>query len=166
MSNVAGAPVPLRLGDTEYRMSPLDDGDLAELDLWLRAEVIKTARASLDESSTPGERELTMRAAHDYAGRLTVMSPEGARRMATLDGIARYVYFGIRRNHPEVTATDIRAALLDPRGAPNEAEIDRAMDAFALANGTAEKKARSRRRASRRRKAKRRRQAGRQSTGD
>lgn len=108
------------LGGVEYRMSPLTDRDISELDEWIQTEHIRLARASLGPECTQAERDETLGIAMRQARTLSWMSPEGAAIMGTVDGVARVIFQGLRENHPElvekkVPHARVRQLLLDPR---------------------------------------------------
>ena len=113
-AQATAAPVELRLGGHSFRMSPLTDRDIAELDNWLRTRVIRTARESLSPDTSPNDRQLVIDSAVRVAMSMTWMSGDGARQMATLDGMAQLLWQGIQHNHPETTPEQIRGLLLDP----------------------------------------------------
>jgi len=112
-------------------MSPLTDNDMAELDHWLRVHVLRLVRESVSDAPDT-EREAIMRTAMDHVLGLTWTSPEGARILTTLDGLARVLWQGIRHNHPTITVDEIRGAIVDPR------TLEDAMDGFAVLNPGAE----------------------------
>jgi hypothetical protein len=109
-------------------MAPLTDADIAELDHWLQARIIRLARDSLPTDATEEDKRLTLEVALNQAAGMTWFSPTGARLMATVDGMARLTWQGIKTHHPDVTPDQIRALLLDP------ANIDEARVAFEQLN--------------------------------
>lgn len=113
-AQATAAPVEIRLGGHSFRMSPLTDRDIAELDHWLRARVIRTARESLSSDTSLEDKQLVIDSAVRVAMSMTWMSGDGARQMATLDGMAQLLWQGIHHNHPTTTPEEIRASLLDP----------------------------------------------------
>jgi hypothetical protein len=113
-AQATAAPAPITLGDKTFRMSPLSDVDIGELDQWLQARIVRIARNSLPEDADPALRAETIGAALDKAATMTWMSPKGAEMMATLDGMAQLIWQGCHRNHPGLTPEDVRAVLLNP----------------------------------------------------
>ena len=99
-------------------MSPLTDRDISELDEWVRARYIATARASLEGVTGP-DREETLRIAMDRAMALTWLSGEGLKLIATIDGTARLLWQSIYRSHPDLKYEDLRQLMLDPRNIAN-----------------------------------------------
>jgi len=110
----AAAPVFIELAGVQYRMGPLVKEDIAELNNWLRNQVISMARNSCRETgATDEEKKLIIAAAIEHAASLSWMSGRGARMMATIDGWSQILWTGIRKYHPEMTADKIQDALLD-----------------------------------------------------
>jgi len=128
MPNLEGSPVDLTLGDETFSMSPLNDGDIQELDLWLRSKIIKMARDSLSKDATEPERLITMQAAIAHASTLTWMSGPGARHLATIDGMARLMWQGIKKAHPNTTQAHLRELLM------NADNLNTMVDAYDQAN--------------------------------
>lgn len=151
MSNhatITAAPYPITLGGTTYRMKPLTDADIAELDQWLRARIIRTARESLPDDASEADRRLTMESAVAFATTVTWMSGHGAKLMATLEGMAQLVWQGCHHLQPAVTPEEIRAKLLDPR---NLEEARLAFDTLNNSQGSKKKPTARNARARRRR---------------
>ena len=46
--NLAAAPATAIIDDKEWRMSPLRDVDISELDLWVKRKILQTAELSDD----------------------------------------------------------------------------------------------------------------------
>ncbi len=128
------APLELRLGDRTFRMSPLTERDIAELDHWLQSRVIRIARESLPPAASEEDRRLTLDVALSRAASLSWMSPEGARLMATLDGMAQLVWQGVKTNHPGIAPAEIRELLLDA------ANLEESLGAFDRLNNAKKKR--------------------------
>lgn len=112
--NLTKAARPLKFVDgTEYRMSPLSDKDIEELDSWVQSEFLATARKAA-EGASEEEYERLMRVAMQEAMGLTWMSGPGAKRMATVYGMTRLCWQSVKRNHPDVTFDELRTKLFDP----------------------------------------------------
>ena len=106
------APVLLKFSDgTEYRMSPLTDRDISELDEWVRLTYINLALKSLPPEVSEEQREAVRFRAVGEAMAVTWTSATGAALMATVDGMTRLVWQGVRVNHPAVTLEDLRKHL-------------------------------------------------------
>ena len=121
MSHTA-SPAPIVLGGVEYSVSPLDDNDMGEIDLWLRTNLIKTARASIPPDASAEEKERIERLAMREAQELSWMSRAGQRQLATLDGICRLLYQTLKKKHPDITFETIRKLVLGDGEAPGIAE--------------------------------------------
>lgn len=115
MADVTAAPMPLMLAGTEYLMCPLSDKDIAELDNWLRSGMIKAASDSLTDDMSQAARDEVLRVAITEARSTSFLTGTGARVMATPDGIARVLWQGLKRRHPELTHEKVREMLGDPR---------------------------------------------------
>ena len=115
MADVTQAPHPVVLGGVEYTLAPLTDVDIEELNNWLRSDVIRMARDALTEDMTPAERAEILGVAMDKARGLSWLSGEGAAAMASLSGIARVLWQGLRANHPELTWKRVQELIMDKR---------------------------------------------------
>ena len=113
-AQATAAPSEIRLGGRSFRMKPFTDVDIAELDNWLRALVIRTARESLPDDASQEDRLTTIEAATRAAMGMSWMSGYGARMMATLDGLAQLIWQSVHHHHPTVMPSVIRRELLDP----------------------------------------------------
>ena len=126
-AQITAASFPFKLGKKTYRLSPLTDADIGELDNWLRARTIRMVTDSLDGQAPDIRREL-MHEAIVTASSITWLSDEGLKMMGTLDGMAQLVWQMARGNHPDATPQDVRKELGDP------ANLDQARAAFRLLN--------------------------------
>lgn len=125
LSKLTAASLPIVIGGKTYQASPLSDKDLAELDNWVRADFIRTARQSLTPGMTSAERDETLSIAMREAQGLCAFRGTGAKQLATLPGMIRLVWQSIKRNHPTTTEEELSALLLTP---------DKAAEAIAEAN--------------------------------
>lgn len=98
----------------DLSMAPLTDADISELDSWLRSQFIRMVRNSLEESMSDRDKELELAGARRQAAGLMFVTGDGARAMASVDGMARVVWQGIRKNHPEITLEKLRKLLFSP----------------------------------------------------
>lgn len=130
--DMTAASRPIMLAGKEYQMAPLSDLDIAELDQWLKAKVIQTAIDAVPPDASEQTRQAILDSANRVALELSWMSPEGAKQMRTLDGMARLVWQSIKRQHPETTHIDIRKALTDAR------TVNEAVSAFDSLNQAGE----------------------------
>ena len=92
-SLASAAAAPIRIGNRDMMLSPLSDRDFDELSLWYQGRVLRIARASLDDSSTPAEREETMKAAYAYASQIDFLSEfRGVGLMAEKEVLAQFMW--------------------------------------------------------------------------
>jgi hypothetical protein len=140
MSNITdtaratAAPAEVTLGGRAYRLSPLTDGDVGELDNWVRARTIRTAREAGRGLSEP-EAHALMRQAFAFAATQTWFGVLG--QDCSIDMLARLFWQLVKRHHPDALLEAVRQAI-----AANPDELADALDAFDLlhATGDAEKK--------------------------
>ncbi len=114
MASITAATLDLKFGDKVLTMSPFDDKDIVELDQWLRSHVINMARQSIPDDADQEYKELLLKVAIDKATSLSWMSGEGAKLMATLEGMARLLYQGVKHNHPDETFESVRRFINSP----------------------------------------------------
>ena len=95
---ITGAAKPIRLSGKEYRVSPLMDIDLAELDEYVRSIHIKTAIDATKDAPSHIQKMAIERAV-DVASSITFMSERGASIMKSTDGVARILWQGVKHNH-------------------------------------------------------------------
>ena len=134
MENLAAASFPIQLAGEEYHLSPLSERDIEELDHWMQADLIRIARSGLTDDMTPAEREEVLGAAIREASRVQWFSADGARRMRSADGIARVLWQGLRKRHPELTYKRVRELVVDAK------TIQYAMTVFRKVNDLEKKK--------------------------
>lgn len=119
MSDVTGASMPIKLDGEEYFASPLDDEDIVELDHWLQQSYIATVRGSLKveygsmEAVPDSEYDRAMRLAYAEAKAMTWTSGEGAKRMGSVEGVARVLWHQLKKRHPELTHADVCKMMFD-----------------------------------------------------
>jgi len=108
------APYEIRLGNRTFRMSPLTGADIAELDNWLCAYVIRGVMQGIPENASEADRRMMMDVAISRTIGLTWFSGEGARLMSTVPGWAQITWQGVKTNHPDVTPDMLCDLLFDP----------------------------------------------------
>lgn len=108
MPQVTAAPFPITMGGKTYNMSPLTDKDIDEIDNWLKATYLQTARLGL-VGLTPSEREELLGIALDKARALTFTSRDGAKIASTIEGTTRVLWQGLKKNHPEISYDEFKA---------------------------------------------------------
>lgn len=104
---------PIKLGDKEYQVSPIDDSGREALDEWVRAKYVERISPLINAMKSEADKILAIDRAFAQASKMTWLSGEGAQMMGTVEGVARLLYEGIRKNHPEVTIEDFRAELFN-----------------------------------------------------
>lgn len=114
MATATAAPVDIHLGGKTFRMSPLTNQDLGELQQYLVSRIMQEARASLPPDATDKQRQITEEAALRYTQGLSWMSGDGARKMADVTGMTRILWQGLKHNHPDITVEEVHTLLLDP----------------------------------------------------
>lgn len=105
---------PITLGDKTYDVSPINDVGREALDEWVRAQYVARVTPLIDKLKSEADKILAIDRAFEKAASLTWMSGEGAAMMATVDGVARLLFEGIRVNHPDVSIQEFRSELFDP----------------------------------------------------
>lgn len=112
MGRVNGAAVPLTVvndgKEVTFLMSPLSDKDLSELTEWVQERYLQTARKSA-KNEPREERDRIEQLALATACTLAWTSGIGARMIASPDGMARLIWHGVRKNHPEITVEELRS---------------------------------------------------------
>lgn len=110
---IVAASYPIDLGGVLYNVAPLDDVDLGELDNYVRHVHIETAAKSV-EKLPPRQQDQILSIAVRQASSLCAMSPEGALILKNTAGVARMLWQGIKKNHPDVTYEFVRKHMISP----------------------------------------------------
>lgn len=97
-----------------YEMTPMSDKDMVEVDEWLRANYIRTARSSLPSDATQLERDETLTIAMREAQSISFMSGQGAQMIGTVSGLARLIWQTVKHRHPDVSYESLRSKLFNP----------------------------------------------------
>jgi len=127
-ARATAAPDEVTLGGRAYRLSPLTDVDVGELDNWVRASAIRTARAAARGLPEP-EAQAVMRRAFASAATQTWFGVLG--RECSIDMLARLFWQLVKRHHPDASLEAVRQAI-----AANPDELADALDAFDLLHPT------------------------------
>lgn len=101
-AEITAAPVGVSIGGKTYRISPLTDQDIGELDNYLRAKVVRIARESLPSNASEVDRQLTMRAAVNESLSISWLS-HCSQELRTIGGMARWLWQLLHREHPDLT---------------------------------------------------------------
>ncbi len=123
-AEMTAAPVDVRIGERAFRVSPLTDRDIGELDNYLRSKVVRIARESLPANASEADRQLTMRAAVNESLSISWLSHCG-QELRTIDGIARWLWQILHREHPDLTIDDVSRLATD-----NPGDVREALDVF------------------------------------
>lgn len=110
MPQMTAASFPLTVDGQEYQMTPLTDRDFDELTNWLRSRVIDTARKSLTDDMDPEERREVIAAAVETASGINFGEPRSQQHVKTVDGVARVIYQGCLKRHPNLNFETFRKA--------------------------------------------------------
>jgi hypothetical protein len=134
-ARATAATAEVTLGGCAYRLSPLTDADVGELDNWVRARTIRTARRSGRGLPEP-EAQALLRQAFASAATQTWFGALGLD--CSIDMLARLFWQLVKRHHPDISLEAVRQAI-----AANPDALADALDAFDLlhATGDAEKNA-------------------------
>lgn len=126
---LTGAPVRLTLSGQEYRLSPLSDRDMVELDDYCRSEYLARASRAC-QSLGYQDREDYRRVAMTEAMGLSWKSSAGQAILRDRAGYSRLIWQGLVGNHPALTHREVEQAFRqDPEA------ISVSQDAFRRANG-------------------------------
>jgi hypothetical protein len=95
-AEVSAAPASFVASDgVTYLMTPLRDLDLGELDRWVQKRIIETAELS--------DNPQTIKYGIEIATLATWAGKYGVAMSSTPEGVARYMWIGLRRNHPALS---------------------------------------------------------------
>ena len=114
LEKVTAAPVDIRLAGKTYRMAPLTDKDVAELDNFARGWIIRMALDALPPDAPDDIKRITMEAAVRVAAGTTWLRGKGQEMMNSVAGWARILWQGLRKNHRDLTPEKIAEMLTDP----------------------------------------------------
>lgn len=113
--SLTAAAFPLMLDGVEYQLTPLTDLDISELDSWVQSKMLEITTRFLNENKlNPLQADALMQAAIKAAASTSWLSGEGAKFMATLDGMSRLMWTSIKKRHPKVPFASIRTVLTNP----------------------------------------------------
>ena len=122
-AKITAATTPLYLFDKtgerkEFRMSPLVDKDIAEIDEWLQARVIENACNAAANLSPEDAKEIKQIAVQESVT-ISFLSAQGAKILATVPGMARIAWQSLHKNHPEISVDELAMMLLNPKNVNN-----------------------------------------------
>lgn len=105
----------IQLDGETYFASPLDDKDIQELDLFVQQQFMKSVYATMPEGLAGEDKDRAVALAQVTCSRMTFMSGEGARIIATVPGMTRLTWQMLHHNHPDLTVTELYAKLMNPK---------------------------------------------------
>lgn len=112
-SNVTASPAPFKtLDGKEFLISPLDDRDLGEVDIWLRSNHLAKILKAIPQGLPKQQEESLHRMAVREAAEMCWMTREGMTALATVEGMTRLMWIGARKNHPELTHEAMQASIM------------------------------------------------------
>jgi hypothetical protein len=111
-SKANASPVTFPVGGKEYTISPLTEGDHAEIDTYIQELMISRA-IKMAEKMTGEDRQNFLNHAYDKAV-LTTMATGGLMLLPTIAGFAVVINICIRKHHPEMTREALKILFADP----------------------------------------------------
>lgn len=112
--HLTAASYPLHLGDKTFYVCPLSDKDITELTNWVRGHYINSAKQANDEN--------VLRIAIEQASTLFAFTGQGAKILATVEGMSKLVQVMARKNHTQLTESELMQLILDDT---NRREVNR-----------------------------------------
>jgi hypothetical protein len=130
LNQATAAPIPVLLNGEEYRLSPLTGRDIAELDNWVKSDMIRAARESLPPDAGEADREATLQVAIRASMQVSFFKGFTG-RTSDFSRCTRLLWQLMRRCHPDLTLAQVQdIAIADAKG------VATAMETFAgLAGG-------------------------------
>ena len=110
MSNPAGAPTSITLGDAEFLMAPLTDRDIQELNNFIKQDILKNAKDSCRSETNIILVEATMKAALAQVSKVDWILNSDL--LQSIDRIAYLLWMGVRSNPPKPTREMFTEVLL------------------------------------------------------
>ena len=126
ISEATAAPTMITLGGKEYRLSPIRDNDLGELERWIQDRHIEITKRNIGGLPDSIACDL-MRSACAEARKLQITDKAVIENLSTsIEGVAKLLELQLRREHPEITHAGAIALITSPEN----------MDAAILTMGT------------------------------
>lgn len=100
MSDITAAPHPITLSGKEYSIKPLTDENFDELDLWIRGQFIKNAKAADDPDVT--------KIAIKESAYINWRSEDGQAILNTPKGLTKLLHLSMIRVHPNLEESQCR----------------------------------------------------------
>lgn len=119
-AQATAAPIPLRLGNKTYRLSPLRDRDYGAIERWLQDRHIALVRRNLDGLPAEARDRQLDRAfaeAREISARSLVSGDDPYHREATeafesIEGLVFMTWLMLQREHPELSEDDVSELML------------------------------------------------------
>jgi hypothetical protein len=125
LNQATAAPIPVLLNGEEYRLSPLTGRDIAELDNWVKSDMIRAARESLPPDASELDRETTLQVAIRASMQVSFFKGFTG-RTTDFARCTRLLWQLLRRCHPDLTLARVQdIAISDAQG------VATAMETFA-----------------------------------
>ena len=109
LTDAAKAVLMFDFEGREYRLSPLELDDLAELQRWVETLPYDRARRKLEalgDMVTPEMRDKVIADADETAKAAGISSPYFVTSISSLEGTAYCLYLCLRAAHPDITRKD------------------------------------------------------------
>jgi len=127
-SQATAAPIEVTINGNVYKVSPLTDKDIGELDNWLRMRLITLARETA-KGLPDDERQKLMDDAFRSAMSMSWIKDRGLIRN-TPEGMTRFVYQLFKREQPNLTMDQLTKDLN-----ADENALSLVLDVFKLLHG-------------------------------
>lgn len=111
MSNPAAAPAPISINGIDYLMSPLTSKDITELNMFIKQEILATAKEFCKDESNKNIIDATMKAAMEQTR--TVDWIVDSSLLQSVDRLIYLFWMGIRNNPPRPSRSVFAAAALN-----------------------------------------------------
>ena len=114
LKDAAKAVLMFEHGGREYRLSPLELDDLAELERWVETLPYDKARrklVALGDMATPEMRDKILADAEATANAAGISSPYFVNAIGSLEGTAYCLYLCLRAAQPDITRKDASAII-------------------------------------------------------
>lgn len=128
---ISGARYPLILqtekGEVTYQMSELSDIDLDEMDNWVRARYMNTARQMIAGAHEKDRAEV-ITLALSIAASMTAVMGTGLEIASTPFGLAHMLFIAVNKSHPDADERAFRRWLTNPDNISRYNEAFRALN--------------------------------------
>lgn len=112
--DVIGAGSFVTFDNIEYKIRRINDKDIALLNEWVRGRIVSIARSSLEGVEDEFTRQETLSAAITKAMSTSWMYGDGAKMMASPEGLARIIWQAMQGVDDRLSYEDMRGLMLIP----------------------------------------------------